>query len=111
RGAVAEMGSVDHVIKDPQHPYTRLLISSIPLPDPDLHWGGEEELERKAMARNLPKATQGCKFANRCPFVMAECEKQQPPLYRTNEDRAVACYLYKEYPTVSGVEMANVLAT
>ncbi len=111
RGAVAEMGSVDQVIKDPQHPYTRLLISSIPLPDPDLHWGGEGELERKAAANNSPKSDQGCKFANRCPFVMTECHAKQPPLYRTNDDRAVACYLYKESPTVTGEAMAEVLAT
>ncbi|MCB0123714.1 MAG: ABC transporter ATP-binding protein, partial [Caldilineaceae bacterium] len=78
RGAVAEMGSVDQVIKDPQHPYTRLLISSIPLPDPDIHWGGEDELERKAQARNLSNSSQGCKFANRCPFVMTECHAKQP---------------------------------
>ncbi len=109
RGAVAEMGSVDQVIKDPQHPYTRLLISSIPLPDPDIQWGGEVELERKEAARNLP-APHGCKFANRCPFVMAECHEKQPPLYRTNDDRAVACYLYKENPIVAGVEMAEALS-
>src|SRR5262245_61373362 len=42
RGSVAEVGSVDKVIKDPKHPYTRLLISSIPLPDPDRPWGGED---------------------------------------------------------------------
>lgn len=111
RGAVAEMGSVDQVIKEPQHPYTRLLISSIPLPDPDIQWGGEEELERKAMARALAKTTHGCKFANRCPFVMAECHEKQPPLYQTNDDRAVACYLYKDSPIVSGAAMAEALAT
>ena len=109
-GAVAEMGSVDQVIKDPQHPYTRLLISSIPLPDPDIQWGGEVELERKEMARNRPTA-HGCKFANRCPFVMAECHEKQPPLYRTNDDRAVACYLYKDSPTVAGEAMAEALST
>lgn len=109
RGSVAEVGSVEQVIKDPQHPYTRLLISSIPLPDPDRPWGGEEDLERKATA--APSQQQGCKFANRCPFVMAECHEQQPPLYRTHEDRAVACYLYKEHETVSGEGMAEVLAT
>jgi len=111
RGAVAEMGSVDQVIKDPQHPYTRLLISSIPLPDPDIHWGGEVELERKAIDRNAAKGAHGCKFANRCPFVMPECHEKQPPLYRTNEDRAVACYLYKENEIVSGEAMAASLAT
>ena len=41
RGSVAEMGSVEKVIGDPKHPYTRLLVSSIPLPDPDARWGGE----------------------------------------------------------------------
>jgi oligopeptide/dipeptide ABC transporter ATP-binding protein len=111
RGSVAEVGSVEKVIKDPQHPYTRLLVSSIPLPDPDLHWGGEEDIERKATSANAPKGeVQGCKFSNRCPFVMAECRLKAPPLYQTNEDRAVACYLYKDSAEVSGREMAERLA-
>ncbi|MCC6454580.1 MAG: ABC transporter ATP-binding protein [Caldilineaceae bacterium] len=111
RGSVAEVGSVEKVIKDPQHPYTRLLVSSIPLPDPDLHWGGEEDIERKATAASAPKEeVQGCKFSNRCPFVMAECRLKAPPLYQTNEDRAVACYLYKDAAEVSGREMAERLA-
>jgi ABC-type oligopeptide transport system ATPase subunit len=50
RGSVAEVGSVEKVIKHPKHPYTRLLVSSIPLPDPDRHWGGENEIESKASA-------------------------------------------------------------
>jgi peptide/nickel transport system ATP-binding protein len=111
RGSVAEVGSVDQVIKDPQHPYTRLLVSSIPLPDPDLPWGSEGELERKSIAvHGTAQAQHGCKFANRCPFVMDECRAKHPPLYRTNDDRAVACYLYKEQPTISGEAMAQVLA-
>lgn len=110
-GSVAEVGSVDHVIKDPQHPYTRLLVSSIPLPDPDSPWGNEGDLDRKTAAANAAgKAMTGCKFANRCPFVMDECHKAPPPLYRTNPDRAVACYLYKESEVVTGQVMAEVLA-
>jgi oligopeptide/dipeptide ABC transporter ATP-binding protein len=111
RGSVAEVGSVEKVIKDPQHPYTRLLVSSIPLPDPDHTWGGEADLERKATAASTPaKAGQGCKFANRCPFAMPECHEQPPPLYRTSDDRAIACYLYKEAKPISGREMAEFLA-
>jgi len=111
RGSVAEVGSVEQVIKDPQHPYTRLLVSSIPLPDPDHRWGGEAELERKAAAASAPaKQMHGCKFANRCPFAMTECHIKPPPLYRTHPDRAVACYLYKEAETVSGQAMAEALA-
>ena len=112
RGAVAEVGSVEKVIKEPQHPYTRLLVSSIPLPDPDQAWGGEADIERKAAAARAPvKELRGCKFANRCPFAMTECHEKPPPLYRTNEDRAVACYLYKEAEQVSGTAMAEFLAT
>ena len=114
RGSVAEVGSVEKVIKDPQHPYTRLLISSIPLPDPDHPWGGEvdkADFQRRASGTgSSTQKIQGCKFANRCPLVMAECHEKQPPLYRTNDDRAVACYLYQDGEPISGVEMAGFLA-
>ncbi len=111
RGAVAEVGSVEQVIKAPQHPYTRLLVNSIPLPDPDLQWGGEPDVEAKAAAPSVSaRSMQGCKFADRCPFVMAECHAAPPPLYHTNADRAVACYLYKEAEPVSGRAMAEYLA-
>lgn len=111
RGSVAEVGNVERVIKDPQHPYTRLLVSSIPLPDPDVRWGGESDIERKATAaRSGPDEGHGCKFAGRCPFAMPECHQQAPPLYRTNDDRAVACYLHKNDAVVTGGEIAEALA-
>lgn len=112
RGSVAEVGSVEKVIKDPLHPYTQLLVRSIPLPDPDRHWGGEGDLERKRQTVNgTAQERRGCKFADRCPFVMSECHQAPPPLYRTNDDRAVACYLYKENEPVSGESMAAALAS
>jgi len=111
RGSVAEVGSVDKVIKDPKHPYTRLLVGSMPLPDPDAHWGGQGVMESKAAAVSAPaKELHGCKFANRCPYVMDECLEAPPPLYSTDDDRAVACYLHKGSLPVSGKEMAESLA-
>ncbi len=111
RGSVAEVGSVEKVIKHPKHPYTRLLVSSIPLPDPDRHWGGESEIESKASAPGAPLAeVEGCKFSNRCPYVMAECQRASPPLYLTDDNRAVACYLHEGSAQVSGREMAELLA-
>jgi oligopeptide/dipeptide ABC transporter ATP-binding protein len=109
RGSVAEVGSVEQVIRQPKHPYTRLLVSSVPLPDPDLHWGGENNLETRG-ASAVPKEAQGCKYASRCPFAMPECRQAAPPLFRTDDDRAVACYLYKDAPSISGLEMAQSLA-
>jgi peptide/nickel transport system ATP-binding protein len=112
RGSVAEVGSVEKVIKDPKHPYTRLLVSSVPLPDPDIRWGGETQIEtRAATPTAAPRETHGCKFANRCPYVMDECRAAEPPLYQTEDDRAVACYLHKNSAPVSGAEMAEALAT
>lgn len=111
RGSVAEVGNVEKVIKDPQHPYTRLLVSSIPLPDPDMRWGGESDIEAKASAPSAPlEAVRGCKFSNRCPYAMPECLQAHPPLYRTDDDRAVACYLHKGNAEVKGREMAESLA-
>jgi oligopeptide/dipeptide ABC transporter ATP-binding protein len=111
RGSVAEVGSVEKVIKHPKHPYTRLLVSSIPLPNPDRHWGGENEIESKASAPSAPLAeVEGCKFSNRCPYVMAGCQRASPPLYLTDDNRAVACYLHEGSAQVSGREMAELLA-
>jgi peptide/nickel transport system ATP-binding protein len=111
RGSVTEVGSAKKVIKAPQHPYTRLLVSSIPLPDPDRPWGGDTEIESAATPGASVAYVEGCKFSNRCPFVMEECTKRQPPLYRTEVDRAVSCYLYKDSDKVSGREMAHALSS
>jgi oligopeptide/dipeptide ABC transporter ATP-binding protein len=111
RGSVAEVGSVEKVIKQPKHPYTRLLVSSIPLPDPDRHWGGENEIESKASTPGARQAESGgCKFVGRCPFAMDECHQAPPPLYLTDDDRAVACYLHKSSAQVTGYEMAQLMA-
>lgn len=110
RGSVTEVGSVKKVIKEPLHPYTRLLVSSIPLPDPDRRWGGDTEIESAAASVAAIAHVEGCKFSNRCPFVMDECREKHPPLYRTDDDRAVACYLNKASEQVSGQEMADALA-
>jgi peptide/nickel transport system ATP-binding protein len=96
RGTIAETGDVDHVIKDPQHPYTQLLISSIPQPDPDRRWGGEIAAPSRPEAE--APAQRGCPFADRCPHVMQICRETPPPLFRTDEHRAVSCYLYRDAP-------------
>lgn len=112
RGSVAEVGNVEKVIKDPLHPYTKLLVNSIPLPDPDIRWGTTTDVNvTPVLAGAMTESGHGCKFANRCPFAMAECHQQHPPLYRTNDDRAVACFLYKKEPQVDGSMMAEFLST
>ena len=98
RGTVAETGDVDLVIKQPQHPYTQLLISSIPQPDPDRRWGGEVDAPSRPEAE--APAQRGCPFADRCPHVMQICRESPPPLFQTDEHRAVSCYLYRDAPVM-----------
>ena len=106
RGLVAEAGEADRVVRDPKHPYTRLLIDSIPLPDPDRRWTGEETPNPEGTGG----ADEGCRFAARCPAVMAICRRQAPPLFRTDARRVAACHLYCADPAVPGAELARMLA-
>jgi peptide/nickel transport system ATP-binding protein len=93
QGTVVESGNVDLVIKEPQHPYTQLLVDSIPLPNPKLHWG-QREIKPRTGAVAGPGV--GCRFADRCPHVMTICQEKSPPAYQTHPQRAVACYLYQD---------------
>jgi peptide/nickel transport system ATP-binding protein len=110
QGCVAEVGDIEQVIKSPQHPYTQLLVNSIPLPNPDLRWAGSGEASPKSAA-TLFKTSTGCKFAGRCPHVMNICHESPPPLFRTGESRAAACYLYQGAPTVRATEVMSSLTS
>src|SRR5215211_724972 len=95
RGEVAEVGDVDLVVRKPLHPYTQLLIESIPAADPSNPWKQHKIATDPAIARGAISAV-GCKFADRCPHVMDMCRKESPPLFRTDRGRAAACFLYRD---------------
>lgn len=96
-GGIAEHGDVGRVISNPQHPYTRLLVGSVPIPDPDISWQGrvslppEDETRRQMLGQ--------CRFASRCPYVMPECRESPPPLYTVGERHYASCFLYRGSPT------------
>ncbi len=101
---VAEAGNVELVVKSPLHPYTQLLIGSIPRVSTVRDWGAEE-----VRTEQMPVPT-GCAFADRCPVVMERCLTGVPPLYRTEATRAVACLRYASAPALPPGEVAPVLA-
>ncbi len=105
-GAVAEAGDVEQVIKHPKHPYTQELIRSIPVPDPGQGWI-DEPVAEKEEADGAP--VMGCKYAPRCPRAMPRCLQSLPPLFRTEDQRAAACYLYDNAPVLEGEELTEVL--
>jgi oligopeptide/dipeptide ABC transporter ATP-binding protein len=96
-GSVMEKGSIDAVMQDPQHPYTQLLLRSIPVPDPDEPW--EERLELPPEGEIALYGKGGCKYYSRCPFAMDVCQKSPPALEELSEGHWVACYLRGSHAT------------
>jgi peptide/nickel transport system ATP-binding protein len=106
RGAVVEAGDVELVVKHPRHPYTQLLIASIPQASTERTWTSE----RGAGPARIPIAGYvGCRFADRCPFVAPPCLEAAPPLFQTDRYRAVACYLHQNAPELPPEAMTKVL--
>lgn len=102
-GRVVEIGHVDHVFDNPIHPYTRALLSAIPVPDPEV----EASRERIILEGDLPtplNAPDGCPFSTRCPIfkLLPEekqkvCTSEHPAMSREgNLDHEYACYFPNE---------------
>jgi oligopeptide/dipeptide ABC transporter ATP-binding protein len=87
RASVAEAGDVELVVKTPKHPYTQLLVASIPQVSTERSWLDEPQDGQ----RGHPDSA-GCQFAARCPVAMPICREQAPVAYRTDPDRVVACH-------------------
>jgi peptide/nickel transport system ATP-binding protein/oligopeptide transport system ATP-binding protein len=93
RGKVAEIGPTAELFRDPEHPYTRTLISSIPVVSEE-----EEALKpqwpwERNLALDSAAVSQGCPFAPRCPFAEQACWAQLPPLTMVREDHYSACHM------------------
>ncbi len=106
RGSVMEAGDTDTVITKPQHPYTRLLIDSIPWPDINRRWG---ETEIKAQESETTEHLPGCKFLSRCPFAMDKC-RTMPPLFRLSDRQAACCYLHEKNPQIASEKLSDLLS-
>jgi peptide/nickel transport system ATP-binding protein len=95
KGSLVESGDAETVIKRPEHPYTQLLISSIPDPDPEKKWLKEDYLAVDQSSNEEKNEKNACKFVDRCPHAMAICRQKIPPLYRTGPSHTTRCFLYK----------------
>jgi len=93
-GRLVEIGQARAVVDHPQHPYTQVLLSAIPEPDPDASRAKKRIELRSADMPSLLQLPTGCAFHPRCPVFAGEiCEKIAPPLEQGKFGSAVACHL------------------
>jgi peptide/nickel transport system ATP-binding protein len=88
-GSMVEIAPKKELYSNPLHPYTKALISSIPIQDPTL------KKERIILKGDIPSPTNppsGCKFSTRCPFSSDICKTLVPSLSEVSKDHLVACH-------------------
>jgi peptide/nickel transport system ATP-binding protein len=90
-GQVVETGTVDKIFNEPMHPYTRMLLSAIPVPDPASDWR-LRRIVGSGEAANTIDPEPGCRFANRCPLVSEQCRIAEPLLEEKDLGHRAACW-------------------
>ena len=89
-GKMVELADRDELFRNPLHPYTRALMSAIPIPDPTL------KRERIILKGDVPSPVNpptGCRFHPRCPIAVAHCAVEEPPFIEKSPGHSVACWL------------------
>ncbi len=89
-GHVVEVADSDQLYQHPMHPYTRALLASSPALDPD------KRVDDTLLEGELPSPLNppsGCRFRTRCPYAMAVCAEERPPLREVEAGHNVACHL------------------
>ncbi|WP_309241909.1 ABC transporter ATP-binding protein [Brevibacillus daliensis] len=93
-GRIAELADKDELYTNPLHPYTKALLSAVPVADPD------KKQERIILQGDLPSPANppsGCTFHTRCPQVMDICKQVRPENRNMGNNHLVACHLYEEF--------------
>ena len=93
-GKVMELAETESLYNEPMHPYTKVLLSAVPVPDPEV----ESRREVTALEGELPSAAnppKGCNFCTRCPFAMDICHTVEPEYKEVKPGHFSACHLNK----------------
>lgn len=90
-GNLVELGDSDEIYENTLHPYSKALLSAVPIPDPD----AEAQKQRVVLSGDVPspiKTPKGCPFASRCPSVGPKCKEEKPVLTEVRPGHFVACH-------------------
>ncbi len=90
-GKCVERATSDELFANPRHPYTKALLSAIPVPDISMRNKEIHLIQGEVTSPINPKP--GCRFAARCPMARPECSQESPPLREVSPNHFVACHL------------------
>ncbi len=90
RGQIVEMGDTEKVFSNPLHPYTKMLLESVPTLDKK--WEPAREIFK--VGDEISYSSKGCRYYDRCPFRKRGCEEYEYSLVEFEENHKVACFLY-----------------
>jgi oligopeptide transport system ATP-binding protein len=94
-GKIMELGTVDRLYNDPKHPYTKALLSAVPVPDPVV----EASRKRVILEGDIPSPANpppGCPFNTRCPIAQERCVTEVPEWRELEPGRWVACHFAEQ---------------
>ncbi len=94
-GKIVELADKEKLFQSPLHPYTKALITSIPIPDPRAK-KRKKRLTLKGEPPSPVNPPSGCRFHTRCPFAKPLCEKEEPALLEVDSQHFVACHFWEE---------------
>ena len=94
-GKIVEIADRNRLWAMPLHPYTQILMSAVPVPDPKIARERKKIIPRDELPSPL-NPPGGCRFHTRCPFTQPICRAEEPPLRRVREGQNVACHLIVE---------------
>jgi len=95
-GKIVETAPVDDIFGEPLHPYTQMLLSSIPTISEEESKMLPKGVESRGEIPSAIDPPSGCRFRTRCPFVMDVCSKEEPPLKEVVTRHFVACHLHNK---------------
>ncbi|MEL6479072.1 MAG: ABC transporter ATP-binding protein [Pseudomonadota bacterium] len=91
-GKIVEIGPVDALYENPQHPYTQALLSAVPIPDPKVE-ATRKHIILKGDVPNPANPPKGCRFCTRCPVATARCHEEDPAPREIAPGHTAACHL------------------
>ena len=93
-GRIVELADKETLFRRPLHPYTEALLSAVPLPDPKAERRGRIILSGDVPSPINPPT--GCHFHTRCPYAMARCKAESPPMREVEPGHWVSCHLHEK---------------